>query len=72
MFGLRSIGAIVGLEMLGTSIGGAIGPLLGGYIFDTTNSYGTAFLISAVGLVLAIVLVFLLKVRKQAPDQQVD
>ncbi|MFC2002545.1 MFS transporter [Chloroflexota bacterium] len=61
LFGLHSLGAIVGLEMLGTSFGGAIGPIIGGYVFDVTASYYFAFLTSAVGLLIATVLILFLK-----------
>jgi len=64
LFGLHSIGAIVGLEMLGTSLGGAIGPLLGGYIFDVTQSYSVAFLIGAIGPLIAIALILFLKASR--------
>jgi len=65
LFGLHSIGAIVGLEMLGTSLGGAIGPVLGGYVFDVTNSYYYAFLIGAISLLVAMVLILFLKAPSQ-------
>ena len=61
LFGLQSIGAIIGMEMLGTSLGGAAGPLLGGYVFDVTRSYNVAFLIGAIGLLIATALILLLK-----------
>jgi MFS family permease len=61
LFGLHSVGAIVGLEMLGTSLGGAIGPALGGYIFDATQSYYYAFLVTTAGLFMALVLIPLLR-----------
>ncbi|MFC1953669.1 MFS transporter, partial [Chloroflexota bacterium] len=51
-FGLGDIGKILGALEVGIFIGAAIGPLLGGYIFDTTDSYQTAFLIM-IGTVLA-------------------
>jgi MFS family permease len=69
LFGLHSLGAIVGLEMLGTSLGGAIGPALGGYVFDVTNSYYFAFLTSAIGLLVAIVLILFLKASSKNPRE---
>jgi MFS family permease len=42
----RNIGTMTALLMTGTGIGGAIGPWLGGYIFDMTGSYNTAFIIA--------------------------
>ncbi len=42
----RNIGTITALLLFGTGFGGAIGPWLGGYIYDVTGSYNTAFIIS--------------------------
>jgi len=44
-FGLASYGAIFGLIIFGNCFGTAIGPLIAGYLFDTTNSYHGAFII---------------------------
>jgi len=56
LFGLSSHGVILGVTTVGVTIGGAIGPLLAGYIFDITGSYHLAFLVcaavSVVGLIL--------------------
>ena len=67
LFGLRALGAIIGLEMLGTSLGGAAGPLLGGYVFDVAGSYSTAFLIGTIGLVISLILVSQLKPPTRKP-----
>lgn len=60
LFGLSSHGAILGIIIFGYTIGGTIGPILAGKIFDITSSYQLAFLvfaiISAVGLVLTLFL----------------
>jgi len=60
LFGLRSHGLILGVINLGFTIGGSLGPLIAGYIFDITGSYQLAFLIGAivgiVGFILAAVL----------------
>ena len=45
LFAGKHFGAINGFLLLGFGIGGAIGPWLGGYIFDVMNSYTLAFLI---------------------------
>ena len=42
-------------------IGGAIGPLLAGYIFDTRGSYELAIIIGAVVLFIAMGLSFVIK-----------
>lgn len=44
-FGTRSHGAIFGVVIFSGSVGGAIGPLVTGYIFDITASYQAAFLL---------------------------
>jgi OFA family oxalate/formate antiporter-like MFS transporter len=69
LFGLHSIGAIVGLEMLGTSLGGAIGPILGGFVFDVTQSYYIAFLAGAIGLLIAMALILPLKAPVKKPGE---
>jgi MFS family permease len=42
-FGLRAFGKILGVIMIATTLGGAVGPVLTGWIFDTTGSYDLAF-----------------------------
>lgn len=46
-FSLEGIGKILGVLEIGIFIGAAIGPLLGGLIFDANGSYTLAFLIMA-------------------------
>jgi MFS family permease len=51
LFGTASQGAIYGVVIFGGTIGGAIGPLLAGYIFDRAGTYDLVFVIlSAVAL----------------------
>ncbi len=61
LFELRSIGAIIGVQMLGVAIGGAIGPLLGGIVFDVTGSYQIAFLVSGISIIFTLVLLAMLR-----------
>lgn len=60
LFGLKSHGVILGVISFGFTIGAAIGPLVTGYLFDTTGNYKMAFLICAAtgvgGLILATML----------------
>ena len=57
-FGTKSHGLIFGVVIFIGTLGGTIGPLLTGYIFDVTASYNIAFLIltgfSIFGLLLAL------------------
>ncbi|MFC1867766.1 MFS transporter [Thermodesulfobacteriota bacterium] len=61
LFGTRSHGVIYGIVMFGGSIGGAIGPLLAGHIFDVTGSYRIAFLLLTVMAVIGLMLITLLR-----------
>jgi MFS family permease len=53
-FGLLNIGLITGTLSIGWGIGAAIGPTIGGIIFDVEQSYSIAFLI-VTGIILAAV-----------------
>ena len=61
IFGLGSHGLIYGFVNLGIMIGGAVGPLLAGYIFDVTGNYHIAFLICAAVAVISLISTLLLK-----------
>jgi MFS family permease len=60
-FGLLRIGLVLGLLEIGWAVGAAVGPVMGGYIFDTQGSYFLAFLIGAVAMVVAGFLVLLVR-----------
>jgi MFS family permease len=61
-FGLTSYGAIFGMISIGQGIGGALGPLLAGYMYDALNTYQGTFIIFLSAFVLAIPVV--LSVRR--------
>jgi MFS family permease len=46
MFHGRCLGTVSGLILLGLGIGGIVGPWLGGYIYDVSGSYTSAFILS--------------------------
>ncbi len=58
LFGTRAHGAIFGAIVFFGTIGGALGPILTGWIFDITGSYDPAFMtlagMAGLGLVLAL------------------
>jgi MFS family permease len=61
LFGLSSHGLILGvMNLLGFTLGAAVGPLIAGYIFDMTSSYQLAFIVSAAMSVVGLVLTLLL------------
>jgi len=61
LFGLRSHGLIFASLIFGLTIGASAGPYLTGFVFDTTGSYQTDFVIFAALSVVTVVLSFLLK-----------
>ncbi|MFC2046818.1 MFS transporter, partial [Chloroflexota bacterium] len=61
LFGLRSLGVILGFIIFGAEIGEAIGPVLAGRIFDITSSYQLAFLISAAVVIIGTIMSLLVR-----------
>jgi len=57
IFGLRSIGIIMGTLNVAWGIGSAIGPAAGGFIFDVSESYFVAFLAGALAMLIVALLV---------------
>jgi MFS family permease len=61
LFGLAHLGTIFGALILAGQIGGAIGILLAGKIFDLTRSYFFGFSLGGVSVMGAALLVYLIK-----------
>lgn len=59
-FGLNRIGSILGVLDIGWAIGAATGPVIGGLIFDITESYSLAFLLGAAAMVIIALLTALI------------
>ncbi|MBI5967699.1 MAG: MFS transporter [Deltaproteobacteria bacterium] len=66
-FGLSSIGAIFGILILSGQIGGAIGPLLAGRIFDLSQSYLGAFILGGASIMVSFFLILLLRLPTASP-----
>jgi MFS family permease len=64
LFGLRRMGSILGMVSVSFGIGGIAGPAIAGYISTATGSYSTAWLIGAIGMFLAAMIIPLLKTPK--------
>lgn len=65
-FGLTSHGAIFGVISFGLIVGGTMGPVVVGHIFDITESYQLGFLICAAASITSLVLaVFLRRTSKK-------
>jgi MFS family permease len=58
IFGLRSFGLIYGVAGCGFTLGAAIGPWVGGFVFDITGKYQPVFLgcalVAIIGLILTV------------------
>jgi len=66
-FGRQALGAAYGvLIFFATGLGGSVGPILGGYIFDRTQSYDWGWLICMIALL--IVAVTILAMKPKDPD----
>jgi len=50
VFAGQHLGAILGVVQAGGGLGGAIGPFLGGWVFDVTGSYRLAFMAAGVAV----------------------
>jgi len=65
IFELKSIGEIVGVQMLGVAIGGAIGPLLGGKVWDVTGNYFLAFIIGGICTIITLILLAFIRAPRK-------
>ena len=63
IFGVHSLGAIIGIFSVGWGIGAAIGPTVAGLIFDVTGKYFMAFIIGAAAMVVTTFFVGITKHR---------
>lgn len=64
MFQGRNFGSINGFLILGFGLGGIIGPWFGGFVFDTTKNYSTAFIVAILVTCVAFTLLWIAAPRK--------
>jgi MFS family permease len=69
IYGLRNIGKIFGILEIGLGIGAAIGPAMGGLIFDIKGSYSLAFLLGAGAILIVSLLVALVGREREGPTK---
>lgn len=65
LFGLKSMGGIMGIATLIISLGPTLGPIFGGAIYDFTGSYNPAFLVGGLSLLISFILILVLQVPKK-------
>ncbi len=61
LFGVRSLGIILGMVLAFGQAGGAVGPIVAGHIFDVTGSYQLAFIVMLIAAAIGLILSTLLK-----------
>lgn len=64
VYGVKALGASYGLSVLGSGLGGSLGPLFAAYLYDTTGSYQVAFTTAIAFLAVTIVLIWIFAPRK--------
>ncbi len=65
LYGIKNLGVNYGLVFTAWGFGGVIGPLLAARILDSTGSYNASYIVSAVLLIIAGAITFMLKTYKQ-------
>ncbi len=70
LFGTGSHGAIFGIVLFSGMIGGAIGPLLTGRVFDVTGSYQTAFIFLIGAAISGLILITFLRPLQGASERR--
>ncbi|MGH2357498.1 MAG: MFS transporter, partial [Candidatus Limnocylindria bacterium] len=71
VFGLRAIGAIMGVLTFGWRLGAALGPAVAGFLYDLTGSYLAPFGAAPLAVLVSWAL-FALATRRPAPQQRTE
>jgi MFS family permease len=66
-FGLKNMGAIFGVILLGATLGGTVGPTLAGYVFDVTREYYLAFVSAGLAMILGGLMSLLIRPKPGSP-----
>ncbi len=69
IFGLRSLGVIMGTLNIAWAVGAAIGPVVGGLAFDFNSSYSVAFIAGALAMLTAGLLIAPIRLEKTSLDK---
>ena len=65
LFGLKAHGAILGIVTFAWTVGGSVGTLIAGYLFDITGNYYFAFMLCVVIIFAGIILAVKLKPTRE-------
>ncbi|MFW6126367.1 MAG: MFS transporter, partial [Chloroflexota bacterium] len=72
LFGTAAFGAIFGWVAFAGPVGSALGPVIGGAIYDVAGSYSAAFIVFVGVYAAAIVAILLARRPKQSTKKQVE
>lgn len=64
LFQGKNLGTILGFMGIGIAIGGALGPIFSGYVFDMVGDYRIAFTVAILAIVLSAASVWVAGPRK--------
>jgi OFA family oxalate/formate antiporter-like MFS transporter len=70
-FGLKNFGVNYGFVFTAWGVGGVLGPMLSGWIFDANKNFNDAYLIAAVCLLIAAGLTFVTRAPKARTEEKV-
>ena len=70
-FGLKNFGVNYGFIFTAWGVGGSLGPLLSGYIYDTSKNFHDAYLIAAICLLIAAALTFVTGAPKARVEEKI-
>jgi MFS family permease len=71
LFGMKALGLILGVVELAWAVGGGIGPVLLGAVFDRTGGYSLGFVIAVVLAAFSTLLTLTIKRRQELPKAEV-
>ena len=67
-----TLGSVMGLVDVGRGVGIAVGPILGGFLFDTTGDYTIAFTISIILTFMSIISIWFIGSESNLKNQEVN
>ena len=70
-FGLKNFGVNYGFIFTAWGVGGSLGPLLSGYIYDASKNFHDAYLIAAICLLIAAGLTFVTRAPKARVEEKI-
>jgi OFA family oxalate/formate antiporter-like MFS transporter len=70
-FGMKNFGVNYGCVFTAWGVGGILGPLLSGWIFDTSQNFNTAYLIASFCLLIAAGLTFATHAPKAKAEEKI-